>query len=308
MSSLFYSIVVPVFNEEDNVAKLHQEIVQTLKKLKGKSEIIFVNDGSTDNTLQQLKKLNSITIINLRKNSGQSAALDAGIKYASGKIIVTLDGDGQNNPADIPRLLSKLNGEVDVVCGWRANRKDPFSKRFVSGGARWLRGLLVKDGVHDAGCTLRVYKREVFEDLDLQGEMHRMLPALLKWRGFNVVEEKVGHRKRRFGRTKYNWKRIIKGFIDMLQIWFWRKYESRPLYLFGTLGLFLIGTSSLLIFILGIARMFYGYSLSDKIWPLIGITAFLAGVQFLVFGLLSDLIIKNRPGRSYYKIREIIKR
>ncbi len=303
-----YSVVVPVFNEAGNVTSLYKEVVDALDKLKKPYEIIFVNDGSTDGTGKKLKKLKPIKIINFRKNFGQSAALDAGIKYAKGEVVITLDGDGQNDPGDIPNLLKKLDDNCDAVCGWRYKRKDTLAKRFISKGAKKLRGFLVKDGVHDAGCTLRVYKKECFEGLDLYGEMHRMIPALLRWRGFKVCEVKVNHRQRTHGETKYNWRRIIKGFIDMLQVWFWRKYENRPLYLFGTTGLALILLSVLTLVALAIARLFAGYSLSDKIWPLVGLGGLIAGIQFLIFGILADLIIKNRSGGRYYNIKEIIER
>ena len=303
-----YSVVVPVYNEDGNVVLLHKEILQVMKKLKESFEIIFVNDGSTDDTLNELKKLKPVKIVDLRKNSGQSAALDAGIKLADGEILITMDGDGQNDPADIPNLLKKLNEGYDVVCGWRHKRKDDFTKRFVSKGARFLRSFLVSDGVHDSGCTLRACHKECFEDLDLYGEMHRMIPSLLKWRGFRMTEIKVNHRPRQKGRTKYNWKRTIKGFLDMLEIWFWRKYESRPLHLFGAAGIALIGLSSLFLLFLAIKRFFFNYSLSDKIWPLIAMTGFITGIQFLIFGLLADLTIKNRNKKNFYKIKEVIEK
>jgi len=302
-----YSVVIPVFNEEENVAKLHSELMKVMKALKSDFEIIFVNDGSTDGTERVLKSLKPITIITFRKNFGQSAALDAGIKASKGELIITLDGDGQNDPADIPKLLKKLDG-YDVVCGWRYRRKDPFAKRFISKGAKALRGFLVKDGVHDAGCTLRVYKKECFADLDLYGEMHRMIPALLRWRGFRISEVKVNHRSREYGHTNYNWERTIKGFLDMLGVWFWRKYESRPLHLFGTAGFVISGASFMLLVGLAFAKLFYGYSLSDKIWPLVGGIGFITGVQLLIFGILADLIIKSRPNKTFYNIKDIVKK
>jgi glycosyltransferase involved in cell wall biosynthesis len=304
----YFSVVVPVLNEQDNVAFLHKEILVQMKGLKKSFEIVFVNDGSSDNTLNELKKLKPIKIIDLRKNSGQSAALDAGIKQAKGEIIITLDGDGQNDPADIPNLIKKLDEGFDVVCGWRHKRRDNLTKRFVSHWARLLRSFLVGDGIHDSGCTLRACRKECFEDLDLYGEMHRMIPSLLKWRGFKIAEIKVNHRPRTKGKTKYNWKRTVKGFVDMLEIWFWRKYETRPLHLFGATGLALIGLSFLFLFYLAVRRLFFNYSLSDKIWPLVAITGIITGIQLLAFGLLADLTIKNRTKKDFYKIREIIER
>lgn len=302
----YFSVIVPVFNEEKNLPSLHQEITSVMKKLKKPYEIIFVDDGSTDKSFDVMKTLKPLKIIRLRKNFGQSSALDAGIKNSSGKIIFTLDGDGQNDPADFPKLLKKLNKGYDVVCGWRWKRRDPLSKKIISRCASFLRKLFVSDGVHDAGCTLRVYKRGCFENLDLYGEMHRMIPALLRWRGFKITEIKVNHRPRRYGKTKYNFTRIIKGFLDMIDIWFWRKYESRPLHVFGATGLCLVFFSSLLLIYLAILRAFRGYTLSNKIWPMVGFFGFLTGIQFIIFGLLANLIIKNNSRKEFYSIKEII--
>jgi len=297
-----YSVVVPVYNEEESVKKLFGEIRKAMGEIGGGYEIIFIDDGSSDNTLEVLGKLKPIKILVFRRNRGQSSALDAGIKAARGKVIITMDGDGQNDPADIPILLKRLGNKVDVVCGWRYERKDSFDKRMVSLTARFLRKFFVDDGVHDAGCTLRVYKHECFEDLDLYGEMHRMIPALLKWRGFKVAEVKVNHRPRMKGVTKYNWQRTIKGFLDMTEVWFWREYESRPLHLFGFWGMMAIFLSSVLLLVLVLARLFFDYQLSNKIWPLVGMGGFLAGLQFLIFGLLANLIVKNGKRRVFYRV------
>ena len=299
-----FSVVVPVLNEEGNIKKLTKEIKASMKKLGG-FELIYVNDGSTDGTADVLQKSNGVKVITFRKNFGQSAALDAGIKEAKGKYIVTLDGDGQNDPADIPKLFEKLTEGYDVVCGWRHKRKDDRLKIFVSLGARKLRSVLVDDGVHDAGCTLRVYKKECFADLDLIGEMHRMIPAILRWRGFRITEMKVNHRARTWGKTKYTMTRTVKGFLDMLLIWFTRKYNNRPLHLFGSVGLFLISFSVILLGVLAGMKLFYGYELSDKIWPLVGMMAFLAGLQLLVSGILADMIIKNDTKNKSWMIKEI---
>jgi glycosyltransferase involved in cell wall biosynthesis len=301
----YYSFIVPVYNEEGNVEKLHAEIVTVAEKLNKPYEVIFIDDGSTDQTLQKLKTLSPIKILILRKNSGQSAALDAGIKAARGEILITLDGDGQNDPADVPKMLKKLNG-FDVVCGWRYKRKDTLTKRFISQGAKFFRSFLVADKVHDAGCTLRIYKKECFNGLDLYGEMHRMIPALLAWNGFRLTEVKVNHRPRKAGMTKYSWQRTFKGFLDMLDVWFWRKYQARPLHLFGSAGLLLVGISFLFGTYLAIRRMFFGYGLSDKIWPLVAITGFITGIQLLVFGLLANLIIKSENKHDFYRVKKVI--
>lgn len=304
------SVVVPVFNEEGVVAELYSKIVDICRRIDREFEIIFVNDGSNDQTLEILSSLKPLKIINFRKNFGQTAALDAGIKVAQGKYIATLDGDGQNDPADIPALLNRLEQEnLDVVCGWRKNRHDSFGKKNASRLAAGLRKVLLDDGVHDSGCTLRVYRRECFDHVDLYGEMHRFIPALLKLRGFRVGEMEVNHHPRLLGKTKYNWRRGIKGVLDMLSVWFWKKYRSRPLHLFGSLGGLSISISFLVILLLLYEKIFHNIDLSDTALTFLSVLLFLAGIQFLVFGILADIGIKNYYGsrcdRSYM-IKETI--
>lgn len=308
---MFISVVVPLMNEEDNVAQMHQELKNVFKKEKLRGEFIFIDDGSFDKTLVELKKLKPIKIISFRKNFGQTAAMDAGIKAAKGDIIVTIDGDLQNDPADIPKLLAKLEEGFDVVSGWRKNRKDSFSKRFLSRGADKLRGFLIKDGINDSGCSLKVYKKECFDDVDLYGEMHRFIPAVLKIKGFSVGEVVVSHRPRVAGVTKYGAKRVLKGFLDMLSVWFWRKFAARPLHLFGFIGMLSSFVGFLLLVWMFIDRTFFDRPIGNRIWPTIGIVLVITGVQFLVFGLLADILIKTfhrvRDERPY-NIKETIEK
>jgi len=303
------SIVVPVFNEQDNVKKLHEEIVAVLNKLGKSYEIIFVNDGSLDKTLENCLDLKPLKIVDFRRNFGQTASIDAGIKESKGDIIVTMDGDMQNDPRDIPRLLKKMRDDkYEVVSGWRKNRKDPFSKKFVSHGAEVLRKFLINDGIHDSGCTLKVYKKECFEKVNLMGEMHRFIPATLAIYGFKVGELEVNHRPRIHGITKYNYKRTIKGFLDIMGVWFWMKYASRPLHLFGGAGLFSFILGGLFLTGLFIARIFYAYSLSDKVWPLLAIFLMMVGMQLFVSGLMADILVKSRyRGKDMnYAIKKIV--
>ena len=222
------SVVVPVYNEEGNVAELHREIKDICENNNYVYEIIFINDGSSDKTEEICKTLKPLKYIALRRNFGQTAAMDAGIKEAKYEYIVTMDGDRQNDPADIPHMLEYLiENNLDVVSGWRKNRKDSFMKKFVSRGANFLRGILVKDNIHDSGCSLKVYRKECFKGISLYGEQHRFIPAILKIKGFKVGEVVVNHRPRTAGRTKYNLKRTIKVFLYMISFWFWNKYASR---------------------------------------------------------------------------------
>jgi glycosyltransferase involved in cell wall biosynthesis len=304
------SIVVPLNNEEGSIAELHRQIVAVCQSLGKTFEIIFINDGSTDQSLVEMKKLSPLKIIDFRKNFGQTAALDAGIKNARGEIIVTLDGDLQNDPADIPLLLQKINEGYDVVSGWRYQRRDPLMKKIYSRGANWLRKFLANDGIHDSGCTLKAYRRECFQKVDLYGEMHRFIPAVLKWQGYKITEVKVNHRPRLHGATKYKLGRVFKGFLDMWSVWFWRKYANRPLHLFGGLGLTVGFVGTVILLILFFLRLFKLIKLAGSIWPLIGVFMILIGIQLFISGILADISVKiyHRNNNRTYSIKEIIER
>lgn len=306
------SIIIPVLNEEDNVFKLHKEIVNICEKNCYKYEIIFINDGSTDKTLENLKTLKPIKIINFRKNFGQTFALDAGIKQAKGDYLITMDGDGQNDPHDIPKLIKKLESEnLDVVSGWRKKRKDPILKKFFSRCAYLVRKALLNDWIHDSGCTFKIYRKECFINLDLVGEMHRFIPALLMMKGFKVDEVKVNHRKREFGKTKYNWTRGVKGNLDILSLWFWKKFAKRPLHLFGTVGIIITFTSVLAGFWAMYKKLFCHIDLSDTALTNLALFGFLTGIQFFVFGLIADMLSKtyySSTKDTFYDIKEIIEK
>lgn len=303
------SVVVPVFNEEDNVEKLHTKIKEECAKLGRTFEIIFINDGSTDRTAEKCRNLSPLRLINFRKNYGQTAAFDAGFQAARGEVIITMDGDLQNDPADIAKLLEKMDEGFDVVSGWRFERKDSLSKKIFSRGANLLRKVFMQDKIHDSGCSLKAYKRECFEDLELFGEMHRFIPALLEIDGFKVGEVKVSHHPRVSGVTKYNWKRAFKGFVDMVSIWFWRKFANRPLHLFGASGMALSFLGGLILIWMFVEKVFFGESIGERIWPMIGVMLVLVGVQLFISGLLADILIKNyfkAKNHRGYNIREII--
>ena len=287
------SVVVPVMNEEGNVAELHREIVDVCVAHNYTYEVIFVDDGSSDQTIDIIKTLSPVKLIELRRNFGQTAAMDAGIKAAQYEFVVTIDGDRQNDPADIPAMLDfAIKQKLDVVSGWRKNRKDTFMKRFVSRGANRLRKLLINDGIHDSGCSLKVYRRDCFKGISLYGEMHRFIPAILKIKGFKVGEVVVHHRARTAGVTKYNWRRTLKGLIDMISVWFWNKYSVRPLHLLGGIGI-----SAMLLGMLSgaytVFEYFMGQSMSDSAWPMVTMFLFLGGLQLFISGLLADILIKN---------------
>ncbi|HWQ59943.1 MAG TPA: glycosyltransferase family 2 protein [Candidatus Fimivivens sp.] len=305
----FLSVVVPLYNEEGNVKELHARIKKSVERIGDPYEILFVDDGSTDGTLADCEGLSPLTLIRFRKNFGQTAAFDAGIKQAKGDIVITMDGDLQNDPDDIASLVGKMDEGYDVVSGWRFERKDPIMKKIFSRTANLLRGFLVKDGIHDSGCSLKAYRRECFEGVEMFGEMHRFIPAMLMMDGFRVAEVKVSHHPRVHGKTKYNWKRGIKGFVDMLALWFWRNYSYRSLHLFGGTGLVSVAFGSLILMWMFIEKVFYAASLSERIWPLVGTLLILVGVQLFVFGILVDISVKiyyRQRNRMNYSVREVI--
>jgi len=302
------SVVVPLYNEQDNVALLHQEIVAALRG-QCEFELIFVDDGSTDQTAQAARALKPLKYIQLRRNYGQTSAMDAGIKAARYPYIATLDGDLQNDPADIIRLVDYLEAnDLDLVSGWRKKRHDGLAKKFVSRGANLLRSILVKDHIHDSGCTLKIYKRECFADITLYGEMHRFIPAILQIKGYKVGELEVNHRPRLRGVTKYNWKRTVKGFLDMISVWFWNKYAVRPLHLLGGFGLTALGLG----FVFGlwtILLAIQGMDLSNSMQPYMSLFFIGLGFLFLMIGLIADMMTKIYYGlhiETPYNIRQIL--
>jgi glycosyltransferase involved in cell wall biosynthesis len=303
-----YSVIIPVYNEAPNVAELHRRVLVVMQGLQKPFEIVFVNDGSNDETANELDKLHPATLITFRKNFGQTAAIDAGIKQAQGDVLITLDGDLQNPPEEIPKLLAFLEShDYDVVSGWRKERQDKFGKRFISRGANRLRKLFLNDGIHDSGCTLKVYRKACFEDVDLYGEHHRFIPAILRLNGFSIGEVEVAHSARAAGKTKYGAERIFRGFIDMLGLWFWRNYSYRPLHLFGGIGFSLVSLGTALLVLLAIMRLAWAYPLSTSIWPLVAVLAIVAGLQLLITGLLAEVLAKSYyTGRRSYTIKSVV--
>lgn len=290
-NELQISVVVPAYNEQDNVVPLIEAVREALD---GRAyEIIFVDDGSTDETFERLRSCTDpqLRVIKFRRNFGQTAALDAGFKAARGRVIVPMDADLQNDPADIPKLLEKLDEGFDVVSGWRRDRKDPFSKRVISRGANLLRKVLIHDTIHDSGCTLKAYRSECLKGLDLYGEMHRFIPALLQWRGFRIAELPVTHHERRHGQTKYNVFRVLKGFLDMVIVSFWMNYSARPIHLFGSLGVITTGLGFFCGLYLSIIKLM-GTPIAGRPLLLLAVLLIIVGVEFIIFGVMSDILVK----------------
>jgi len=300
------SVIIPAYNEEENVAVLYKELTSVLRTLNRDYEIIFVDDCSTDATYQRLSELHSldahVKIIKFRKNFGQSAAMKAGFDHALGNLIITLDADLQNDPHDIPQMLETMEKEqYDVVCGWRYNRQDPFFKKIFSGFANSFRACLTGETIHDSGCTLRVYKQEAVKNIELFGELHRYIPAILLWEGYKIGEVKTNHRERAFGKSKYNWNRLIKGFLDLLVIAFWQKYSVRPMHIFGGAGLIIGGIGFIIAFYLGVSRIIFGTGLTDRPLFLVALVLLVLGVQFIALGIIADILLRIYYGQNVRK-------
>ena len=307
----YLSVVIPIFNEEGNITNLDREIKDSVKKITESFEIIYINDGSTDGSLNELKSLKSVTIINLNRNYGQTTAFDAGFKASQGEIVISMDGDGQNDPNDFQLLLEKMEKDnLDVVAGYRKNRKDKNGIRVLTRIGRLLRKALISDSVHDSGCSLRAYKKEAVKGLDIGGEMHRYILALLRWKGFRIGEVVVNDRQRTHGKSKYNYTKAVRGTIDLIYIWFIHKYSQRPLHLFGYMSL----TSFFFGFLSGFwtlyGKLFLGTSLNRNGWFFITAFLMLAGIILFSFGVAIDLLIKIMFNTSSYEkryhVREII--
>ena len=309
----YFSVVVPVYDESENIHKLDKEINEVMQSLGKTYEVIYVNDGSHDNSLNSLKELKHVKIIDLNRNYGQATALDAGFKAAKGEIVISMDSDLQNDPHDIPKMIKKLNDEnLDVVCGWRKNRKDKAGIRILTKTGKLLRNILISDKVHDTGCTLRVYKRNVVKSLDLQGEMHRYILALLAWKGFKIGEMVVNHRPRINGKTKYGYSKALRGFIDLLYIWFIQKYSQRPLHVFGYFAFISFITATLTGLYSFYDKIFNGQSLNRNGWFFLSIFFGIITILFFISGIIIDLLIKiylnSSPYEQRYYIRETIEK
>lgn len=308
------SVVIPVYNEKDNVRILSSKLESVLNKLTEDFEVIFVDDGSIDGTLEILREISMkdrrFKVISFRRNFGQTAALLAGFEYAKSDIIISLDADLQNDPEDIPKILSRLNEGYDVVCGWRRRRKDPLSKRIASRLSNWLARRLTGIQIHDFGCTLRAYRREAVKDLDLYGEMHRFIPALIGWRGFKITEIEVIHHPRKYGKTKYGLSRIFKGLLDLLMVKFFTSYLFRPMHVFGGIGFIISLIGSIFAIYLVCEKIIYNVSLTTRPLFTSSLIMIITGLQFIVFGVMSELIMRGYMaawGKRPYEIKEIIK-
>ena len=290
----FVSVVIPVYNEEGSVLELHAELVASLSTLGKSSEIIFVDDGSTDGTLEILKKLPTIGIISFARNYGKSKALEAGFQETHGTVIVTLDGDLQDDPKEIQKFLAELEKGSDLVTGWKVERKDPFEKRFFSKIANGTARLLAGSKVHDMNCGFKAMRSDVAKELALYGDMHRYIPALVSNMGYIVSEIPVNHRARRYGESKYGAKRLAAGFFDLLTLLFLRRFFDRPMHFFGLFGITLGGLGFLTLLYLTWVKLALGLSIGNRPLFFLGILLVVVGLQMVSLGLLGELVIRQK--------------
>ncbi len=303
------SIVIPLYNEVESLPELYDQIKEVVKTNRYNYEIIFVDDGSTDGSLDVLKKIRqndkNVKIISFRRNYGKSAALAIGFEYAKGDVVITMDADLQDDPHEIPNLLKKLNEGFDLVSGWKKKRYDPLTKTIPSRIFNFVVSTLSGIKIHDFNCGLKAYKKSVTQDIKVYGELHRYLPVLAHWAGYKIGEIVVQHHPRKYGKTKFGVSRFLKGFLDLLTVMFTTRYFKRPLHLFGTVGLviFLLGFG--ITFYLSLLKLIENISLSNRPLFILGVMLTIVGVQFISIGLLGEMITKAYQHLETYSIKEI---
>ena len=310
--ALNVSIVIPVYNEVENIPLLGEALFEAMQGFN--FEVLFVDDGSTDGSVEALERIANnhperVKVIEFRRNFGQTAAMAAGIDNSSGDVIVTLDADLQNDPADIPKLLEKIDEGYDVVSGWRVDRKDNVVRRLPSQVANWIISKVTGVDLHDYGCTLKAYRREVLEGFHLYGEMHRFIPAYAGWVGAKIIEVPVQHHARKYGQAKYGLERTAKVILDLFTVKFLISYSSKPIYLFGGAGLFLIGLSFLDLLILIVRRLTIGEHMIRSPLLLMSVMLFILGFQSILMGLIAELMVRTyyeSQSKATYSIRRML--
>lgn len=303
------SVVVPLLNEKDSLEELTNGIVKQITKLGRSFEIVFIDDGSDDGSFDVLlglkKVFPQIRIIRFRRNFGKSAALSEGFKRANGKIVITMDADLQDDPAEIPNLIEKLNEDLDLVSGWKKERHDPISKTIPSKLFNYTTSKLSGIKIHDFNCGLKAYRKEVIKAIPVYGELHRYLPVLAHWQGFKVGEIVVTHHARKFGKSKFGPRRFFNGFFDLMTVLFITRYRQKPLHLFGFFGLSLSLLGSLILLYLTIL-WFYGYTIGRRPLLFLGVLLVIIGGQSFSLGLIGEMISFTRGRSVHYAIRDEI--
>ncbi len=312
--SLDLSVLVPVFNEAENIEELYGEITDSCRAMGRTYEVIFVDDGSLDESIIVLKKIQKqdrrVRIIRLRKNFGQTPALAAGFDYARGRFIITLDGDLQNDPADFGALIQKLEEGYDIVSGWRKKRHDKFiTRRIPSAVANWLISRITRVKLHDYGCTLKAFRSDVIKNIQLYGELHRFIPAIASNMGVNIAEVVVNHRPRKHGQSKYNLWRFPKVLLDLMTVKFLLSYSTRPLQIFGVFGLITGAAGVFIGLYLTYQRLILLQSIANRPLLLLSILLIVVAIQFVTLGLLAEIMVRayhESSDKRIYYVREII--
>ena len=308
------SVIVPMRNESPNVRQLYNELVAALEAYGRPFEIVVIDDGSTDDTFHLLSAIHAndprVRVIRFRRNFGQTAAFAAGFKHARGTFIVTSDGDGQNDPKDIPAMVERARSGPDVVAGWRKDRKDPFlNRRLPSMIANTIISFATGVKLHDYGCSLKVFRADVVKSMRLYGEMHRFLPAIADEQGVEIVEHVVNHRKRMFGKSKYGISRTIRVLLDLMTVKFLSSYSTRPLQMFGGLGLAMVTIGTLTCAWLAYVKFFQHQGIADRPLLLLGVLMILGGIQLVMTGLLGEMLSRTyheSQNKPTYLVREIL--
>jgi glycosyltransferase involved in cell wall biosynthesis len=300
------SVVVPLYNEEHSLDALYHEIAAVLDSQPEPYEIVFVDDGSTDGSMAALERLHAettnVVVVHLRRNFGKAAALQAGFLEARGDVVVTMDADLQDDPAEIPQLLAKLDGGFDLVSGWKTRRNDPWTRRLLSKVFNWATAVVSGVRLHDVNCGLKAYKAEVLKGMRIYGELHRFIPVLASYRGFRVAELPVNHRAREHGRSRYGLNRYLRGFFDLLSVTFMGRYRHRPLHLFGGVGLVMGFAGFLILAYLTIIKI-GGAGIGERPLLTLGVLLVVVGIQLVSLGLLSELITSQHEERMDERAR-----
>ena len=307
------SVVIPVYNEQENIRLLYEKLKESLDPLNIEYEILFVDDGSTDRTLSILEEIqakdNKLVVLSLRRNFGQTAAFAAGFDFSRGDVVVTMDGDLQNDPADIAKLLDLIK-ENDLVSGWRKKRKDPFfTRRIPSMAANWLISNVTGVKLHDYGCSLKAYRRDVIKNLKLYGEMHRFIPAVASWYGVRVAEVETIHHPRMHGKSKYGISRTVKVVLDLITVKFLQSFSTKPIQFFGPVGIASGLLGFLVLLYLSIDKLFFGRDIGARPLLLLGALLVIVGIQLIGMGLIGEMLVRvyhESQRKPIYVIKKIL--
>jgi glycosyltransferase involved in cell wall biosynthesis len=309
--SMDLSVVIPLYNEEESLRELHQQLRPTLNRMNVRYELLFIDDGSTDNSFRVLRDLkridHHIKIIRFRRNYGKSAALSVGFAHAQGNVVITMDADLQDDPAEIPGLMKRIREGPDLVSGWKKVRRDPITKTVPSRFFNAVTSLMTGIRIHDFNCGLKAYKKDVVKTVKVYGELHRFIPVLAHWEGFSVGEMVVQHRARKYGRTKFGFGRFWKGFLDLITTLFTTRYFRRPLHLFGVWGILAVIAGAVIDSWLIVEWFLGATALSNRPLFLVGVVFIIVGIPFISIGLLGEMISKTKQAEEHYAIKDILK-